>query len=687
MPQVREPGIRVGLKSDSKTVLLSGNGITAYSDGVKTGAVSGALYAHPSYLSTSQSRYFVQLGSFSTKENAQKALADAREKMDEPGLIFENPDLSKFQLRLGPYSTPEDAQRVIETAKGKGYNGAFYINDQNISGAIPDLVVSDESGRLLLKTRQPVRFWSSGDTISIDDKAFRGYASVFVNGLGRLTVVNVLNFEDYLKGVVPNEIGPASSSTFEALKAQAVAARTYAYKNLKQFDDEGYDICATPRCQVYSGFSTENALTSQAVEETRGQILTYQGAPINALYTSTCGGRTEAAEYMFEGWNYPYLKSVDCYPEQNGTVPRTMQIDGAAAPWWLAWVNLKAGIQLSGNLDKPISVEEAQSTLQAMLSFLGKTACDASVPQDTSWVSTGQSFIGALCWQAKVDALLSDKDYQYFLSHLNFSLDPSPQTHSFLFLFHEGILVPTDLTRFNPYQPMTRSEYLQGIFRILQHYHQVNTTDGLIREIDQQNMQVVDDVGVHSLPLSGQPYVYQKIGDAVSPRNPVACGPGDNVQYLLQDGTIRLLVCELSQSGASMDRSSKYSFWQDHVDPSELGNRVSKYLDVGDILDLQPLSYGVSHRVYEMQVTGTKGSGVLKGIRVRWALGLKDNLFTIDRSYGSGGKISEFIFTGRGWGHGVGMCQVGAVGYARMGKDYQYILLHYYTGVQITSAY
>ena len=72
---------------------------------------------------------------------------------------------------------------------------------------------------------------------------------------GTLTVVNVLNLEDYLRGVVPNELSPAVFPQIEALKAQAVAARTYALRNRGQFAGKGYDICATPACQVYRGQS------------------------------------------------------------------------------------------------------------------------------------------------------------------------------------------------------------------------------------------------------------------------------------------------------------------------------------------------------------------------------------------------------------------------------------------------
>ncbi len=118
-----------------------------------------------------------------------------------------------------------------------------------------------------------------------------------------------------------------------------------------------------------------------------------------------------------------------------------------------------------------------------------------------------------------------------------------------------------------------------------------------------------------------------------------------------------------------------------------MGLKVSKYLDAGDVLDLQPLSYGVSGRVYEMKVIGSKASGVLKGIRVRWGLGLRDNLFVVDRTMDKSGRVKQFVFTGRGWGHGLGMCQVGALGYAKLGKDYRNILEHYYSGVSITKAF
>ena len=95
----------------------------------------------------------------------------------------------------------------------------------------------------------------------------------------------------------------------------------------------------------------------------------------------------------------------------------------------------------------------------------------------------------------------------------------------------------------------------------------------------------------------------------------------------------------------------------------------------------------MSGRVIEMAVTGTSGELVLKGLQVRWGLGLRENLFVIDRERDTAGTVARFVFTGKGWGHGVGLCQVGAFGMAQSGSAYDAILRHYYTGIHLDKAY
>ncbi len=78
---------------------------------------------------------------------------------------------------------------------------------------------------------------------------------------------------------------------------------------------------------------------------------------------------------------------------------------------------------------------------------------------------------------------------------------------------------------------------------------------------------------------------------------------------------------------------------------------------------------------------------MLKGLRVRWELGLRENLFVIDRELDAKGQVERFVFTGKGWGHGVGLCQVGAFGMAQAGSSYEEILQHYYTGIALQKVF
>jgi len=138
------------------------------------------------------------------------------------------------------------------------------------------------------------------------DRPYRGAMEILPRPDG-LTVVNVVDVEPYLYGVVSSEMSPGYPA--EALKAQAVAARTYALKNAGRLAALGFDLDDTAACQVYGGYFSEDPRTTAAVDGTAGQVLTYGGTLIDAVYSSTCGGYTESAE---EAWGraVPYLQSV-----------------------------------------------------------------------------------------------------------------------------------------------------------------------------------------------------------------------------------------------------------------------------------------------------------------------------------------------------------------------------------------
>ena len=126
---------------------------------------------------------------------------------------------------------------------------------------------------------------------------------------GLINAVNVVDVEEYLRGVVPYEIGKLDSSRFSALESQAIAARTYAYKHFGSRESMGFDVYADTKDQVYMGLRSATPLTDSAVKSTAGIVMTYNGEFIIAYYHSTCGGITET----LATWNradLPYLKSV-----------------------------------------------------------------------------------------------------------------------------------------------------------------------------------------------------------------------------------------------------------------------------------------------------------------------------------------------------------------------------------------
>ncbi|PKL35148.1 MAG: hypothetical protein CVV44_23280 [Spirochaetae bacterium HGW-Spirochaetae-1] len=160
-----------------------------------------------------------------------------------------------------------------------------------------------------IKSRVLIESWNS--PLSIQNTAYRGSIEI-TNVLGNLHVINLIRMEDYIKSVVPSEI--PSSWPMEALKAQAVAARTYAYYHLSNKSNEKgiYDLDATTNFQVYKGISVETESTSEAVMKTNGEVIVDNYKPIVAYFHSACGGRTVDDKYVWIGNDLPYLKSVRC---------------------------------------------------------------------------------------------------------------------------------------------------------------------------------------------------------------------------------------------------------------------------------------------------------------------------------------------------------------------------------------
>ena len=143
-----------------------------------------------------------------------------------------------------------------------------------------------------------------GGETYFEDDCFRGGFECRKYGDWLMTVVNVVGLEDYVKGVIPYEM--ANNWPVEALKAQAVCARTYGVYNLNAYADYGFDLTDDTECQVYRGTSYANARTDDAVEQTAGQFVRYRGEICEIYYSSADGGATEDGSVVF-GSPRPYL--------------------------------------------------------------------------------------------------------------------------------------------------------------------------------------------------------------------------------------------------------------------------------------------------------------------------------------------------------------------------------------------
>lgn len=150
----------------------------------------------------------------------------------------------------------------------------------------------------------------AADTKSLQRACYPG-SVLFRAANGKLDAINSVDVEDYLRGVIPYEIGKLDSSRIEALKAQAVAARTYAYKHYNSREAQGFDVYADTKDQVYKGLEGSTTLTDAAVKATAGVTMMYKGEFIIAYYHSTCGGVTET----LATWNRPNLPYLQSKPD------------------------------------------------------------------------------------------------------------------------------------------------------------------------------------------------------------------------------------------------------------------------------------------------------------------------------------------------------------------------------------
>jgi stage II sporulation protein D len=641
-----------------------------------------------------------------TIEDANQYKADLAEKGFEDVTIVteKKTQPSDDAVALSQQLKTGGKTEVRSLIKPTGSTQTTTTDNAPVDPNLKEILVSGAAESAKFSSFKPIAFGSVNERavpVKLNGKAYRGRIEVFVNSRGSLTVVNVVSLEDYLLGVVPRELGLPS---LEAQKAQAVAARTYALANKDGFAKQGFDLLPTVWSQVYGGVSAETTMATQAVQQTRGIVATYNGKPINALYTSTCGGRTENSENIFD-FNEPYLRGVECSFEgrkyfdpfliKTQRTPARLRDEQNLQLVRLMSLLAVNGFQLNINPmtddwfeDSPTQ-SEISNWMNNLASKFGKTY--PNVTKDTAKpAELAKLLVSYIYPDAYADTFLTDSDINYQLSFDDAAEIPKEARANIAILLRDGYFtIYPDLT-LKPQKPFSRAKMLRLIEQI---YDKKKWTPQLqtgVTDASENGMLNIKQ-GKSKRAFSVRPdvFLFRQFGDDFYQVKESALVGGETVNFQTDAaGAVIYLEIKPTAQPTVAEKMSPFTFWNANLTASAMQSRLSRYVrGIGSLIDVRIAQKGYSRRATDLEIVGTNGVFHLKGGKIRSALRLKEQLFVMNKRYDGNGRAISYSFTGRGWGHGVGMCQYGAYGLGKMGYKYDAILKHYYTGIELTKTY
>ncbi len=677
-----EPWIRVGLKKPARVIRLSSQGTILVLDGhkvVRTIEPGGEfLIIHGK--GKKKSGYWIQDRAARRESALQKTKTELSGKYPDTPFIITRATSRFKALRAGPFTEKAEAEAFRTKMVAEGFKDAFRVGggrsryqwvDRNFDKFE---LRSDNLALVRADPNLPIQYQGT---------AYRGILRFRITR-GKIRVINELPLETYLRGVVPSELGPRVYPELEAQKAQAVAARTYVLKNLGRFENRGYDICDGPACQAYDGRTNEMALSDEAVKATRGLVLFYGDELIDALYTSTSGGATDDVENMFPGRAEPYLRGKSDYLAnfKSWTLPKRA-VDRAAFAGHdehLAFHALLYGFPSIPDFSGALGQQDLQEALAALKWVLGPPP---PVPK-------GSKLSYGVFWEtlARFPFFLDSADHQVLPPDTDRILRqesvPDNLRTFTAFLLRYGLIPGEMLASFNNDEPIPKAEAYAHLF----HFCRALGPEPEWRKyrllgMDSNKLQVRRGLKPSEIDLASiSCYVVEKGGRMVFMEQPIL-EDLDRVFTLMPPFPANILRVRQSGGVASVDRFSAFDFWMEKKDVKTLEKRARRYVrGLRGIKEIKILERSQSGRVALMEYITEAGDFKVKGLKIRRSLGVRDNLFDILPSYRNG-RLVHVTIVGRGWGHGVGMSQVGAFGLARMGWTFEEILQYYYTDVEI----
>ena len=665
IPQV----LRVGLATDLASVTLpccSGDVVAVF--GRREVAVVANLVVEPGIKIAASGVWRLQVAALRDEQQALGLAKRIGERLGLESSVVFDAGTGLYRVRAGAFKSRDEAEEGRLRLAQQNIHDAWIVSEQE-APKNPVLKLQQGDRQWLVRGRW-LAFEPLGEAgVSVLGKRYRGRILVLLNNRGTLNVINEVALDDYLRGVVPREMGPAIFDNLNALKAQAVAARTYTLRNMGEFEGEGYDICATPRCQVYGGMDSEHELSDRAVLETSREVLLYEGEYVDALYSSTCGGHTEDVATMFPLKQEPYLKGVSCFEAGvdriSGTLERQTPLEAG----------IMQGLVPSGEPRGSASDMAARLKLLARLAGL-PTRSDSLSSLERREV---QRFIASQ-FDMAVDArlLVNQQDIPYLL-------ESPPPDWSSEDLRLAAYLVQAGLLSGALDKPLDRWEIEETLFHLSLFLRVLEERKSRYMGLEGGDLLVREGSEIVRYEVPRTLATFSKRSDQFA-ATPLSLVPGDRLKLFASGGRLLGIAHEVDLDGVAYDRTSNMSTWRRFRSEEDLSRLVARRYPSLEFSDFEILERGVSGRVGRLLIRGRDGQTVeVEGLPVRWTLDLPDTLFTA-RRLTPPGSSPGWLFSGRGWGHGVGLCQVGSYGMATRGHDYRDILQHYYSGVELRMA-
>lgn len=742
-----EPLIRIGLATNAGSVSIttSDSSLVAVSpdEPSKLLASNKVTVSARAYKPPEIENYRIEFQNLPSQNDASELAKDIRNAVGETAIASIDTATNTWKVWVGSVKeTSIEADELKAKLAEKGFEDAVVVNEKKVVVSADAMALSQQlktagksEVRSLTKTTgstqatvtnafdpnlreviingpseeakysslKSVAFASLNERsnpVRLNGKAYRGRLEVFVNSRGSLSIVNVVPLEEYLLGVVPSELGLPQ---LEAQKAQAVAARTYAIANIGGYGNQGFDMVPTVWSQVYKGVSIETKMGTQAVQATRGIVATYHGKPINALYTSTCGGRTEDSENIFDKAE-PYLRGVECSLESHlhfdpfliKTERKPAKVSDESNVELVRLMSLFAsnGFYLSTQqltdswFDEIPTEGEISNWLNQLAGKFGKPA--PNVNRDTPRPIELARVLATLIYPpGYADTLLSDSDVSYQLSFEDAAEIPKERRAEIAALLRDGyVSLNADMT-VKPNKPFTRARLLRLIRQIYEKKKWMPAIEtGTAKPTIDGKLILKNGKAERQLTLRSDVFLFREFGGTMYQVKEAALVGGETVNYQLDAlGAVKYIEIKPTDSPTTAENMSPWEYWNKSLTAGQVQSRLSRYVrGIGTLYDVNVKKVGYSRRPIELEILGSNGVKTLKGGKIRSALRLPEQLFVMNKRY-NGATVSTYTFTGRGWGHGVGMCQYGAYGLAKMGVNYDAIIKHYYTGVELTKAY